>query len=109
MAHARAGGSRSRAVVDYLASFGDTDWEPDPAVPDATDRATMIGTYAYGDGDSERLEVLERQGVLAIRRIGHPARRLYRLVEEAQRKAIAAVRPGVEASAVAGAVVSARA
>jgi len=79
LAHARAGGGPARAVIDYLESFDDVEDRPDPARPDATDRATILGVYAFGAGERDRFEVLERQGGLAIRRDGHPARPLYRL------------------------------
>jgi hypothetical protein len=63
-AHAKAGGEAARPVFDFLQSIGDADAEPPVALSDA-DIAKLIGTYAFGLGASQQIDVTfdRREGV----------------------------------------------
>lgn len=79
LAHAKAGGSASEPVVEYLRSLGDADvGQTGLAVPDQ-EREAVLGVYAFGAGETERLEVLDRRGDLGIKRVGDPFRNLIRV------------------------------
>lgn len=70
--HARVGKEGSALVAEYLATVEGADL-PYPSVPlDEAARASYLGTYRYGPGDSEALEVRfqERQQVLSLERVG---------------------------------------
>lgn len=56
LAHAKAGGAGARGVYDFLHSLGDADSDPEaPLSPD--DRARLLGTYPFGVGASQSIEV----------------------------------------------------
>ena len=76
MAHARAGGAKAAAVVEYLSQVGHAD-SPLPTQPlAAADRDLLPGRYVYGPaaGDHYVIDVQKEQ--LGINRPGAPARRL---------------------------------
>lgn len=81
LAHARAGGERAKAVVDYLLSLGDADPKvvEDP-LPEA-ERKGILGSYRFGAGERDVLEVGEGMGGLTIKRKGGSARRLFRMAD----------------------------
>jgi hypothetical protein len=67
LAHARAGGEGTMPVFDFLQSLGDADAEPSVVLSDA-DIATLAGTYTFGLGVSQQIDVTveHRQGVPAM-------------------------------------------
>lgn len=66
--HARAGGDGARAVFAYLEELGGAD-PPLPVVPLPPESARgYLGTYRFGAGEDEVLEVSEREGDLRIAR-----------------------------------------
>lgn len=79
LAHARAGGAPSAAVVAYLESLGDADPryanEPLPA----GDRAALAGRYAFGPAPADRFIVTVEDRGPAIQREGAVPRNLFHL------------------------------
>lgn len=66
--HARAGGPKAVPVVRFLETLeGSQPVARDRVLP-ADEQARYTGTYRYGPGGDELLEVLERDGALAVRR-----------------------------------------
>jgi hypothetical protein len=64
LAHAKAGGEAARPVFEFLQSLGDADAEP-PAPLSDKEVAALAGTYVFGLGVSQQIEltVEQRQGV----------------------------------------------
>ncbi len=56
LAHARMGGEAARPVYDYLQALGDADAGPPAALPDA-EAAALVGTYVFGPGITQQIEV----------------------------------------------------
>ena len=56
LAHARMGGKHAAAVLAYLQSLGDADSQR-PAALSERERAALAGTYPFGAGASELIEV----------------------------------------------------
>lgn len=56
LAHARMGGKPAAAVFSYLESLGDADSAP-PVALSETESAALSGSYEYGTGASEVIEV----------------------------------------------------
>lgn len=80
LAHAKAGGAAAKDVFDYLKSLGDADGEP--AMPLATsDVAALTGTYVFGIGTSQVVEVSFERGQLNWTRKGMTGRPLFYLGE----------------------------
>jgi hypothetical protein len=70
LAHARAGGPASAAVLAYLESLGGAN-DPVPAQPlSAADRAEILGRYSFGPGARDVFVVDEVREVPGITRIG---------------------------------------
>ncbi len=70
LAHAKAGGAGSTAVVTYLESIGDADPRyPNEPLTDA-DRAAIVGVYSFGSGSTERLTVAAAERGPTIQREG---------------------------------------
>jgi hypothetical protein len=67
LAHAKAGGETARPVFEFLQSLGDAD--DDPPVPLSDSKAAaMAGTYIFGVGASQQIEVTveRRQGMMSM-------------------------------------------
>lgn len=77
LAHARAGGEPARAVVDYLESLGDADVHPELVKVDAAARAAYVGTYTFGPGPTDAIEVSENKEILRVGRTGGTPRNLF--------------------------------
>jgi hypothetical protein len=78
LAHAKAGGAKAEAVMRYLEELGDAG--STPAVPiSAEDLGALAGTYAFGDGPAERIEVTASGAQLLFTRTGTMGRPLYHL------------------------------
>jgi hypothetical protein len=57
LAHARAGGARAKGVLDYLEGLGDADARPTLTPLDEKTITLLSGTYTFGPGPTDRLEV----------------------------------------------------
>lgn len=78
LAHAKAGGEASRPVFDFLKSLGDAD--ADPPVPlSESDANALKGTYAFGRGASQRIDLTVDRGQLVWTRKGMMGRPLTHL------------------------------
>ena len=81
LSHARAGGAGAADVVKYLESVGDADNRyPNEPITDS-DRAAIVGTYAFGPATTEQLTVKAIDRGLSIERSGRVARNLVHLGE----------------------------
>ncbi len=69
MGHAKAGKEAAEPVVRYLEKVGYADMKYTDVPLEEGQHQSYVGTYAFGDGDDERFEiVVPRRGQLAIRR-----------------------------------------
>jgi hypothetical protein len=78
LAHAKAGGEASRPVFEFLQSLGDADAPPEAGLSDS-DRAQILGTYFFGSGPTERVDVTFEKGRLTWTRKGTMGRWLFHL------------------------------
>lgn len=83
LAHAKAGGEPAAAVVAYLESIGGADDKPAAQPLADADRDALLGTYRFGPGGSETLEVAVGKFGLTILRKGTSANRIVHLGERA--------------------------
>jgi hypothetical protein len=68
LAHAKAGGEQAGLVFEFLKSLGDADAEP-PAPLSDREITMLTGTYVFGYGENQRIEVTEdHKAVAAIYR-----------------------------------------
>ncbi|MFZ0819558.1 MAG: hypothetical protein WAM91_05780 [Candidatus Acidiferrales bacterium] len=56
LAHARMGGQTAHPVLDFLQSLGDADMDAPVSLPDG-EAAALTGTYVFGVGISQQVEV----------------------------------------------------
>lgn len=56
LAHARMGGKAARPVYEFLQSVGDADIDPPVSLP-AAETAPLVGTYVFGIGVAQQIEV----------------------------------------------------
>lgn len=56
LAHARMGGEAARPVFEFLQSLGDADADPPVSLRD-TDTAALVGTYVFGLGVTQQVEL----------------------------------------------------
>jgi hypothetical protein len=77
LAHARAGGEPAKKVLAYLESLGDADMPTSTQPSDAPTRGRYVGTYSFGAGAADRLEVSENREALRIARTGGTPRPLW--------------------------------
>ncbi len=76
LAHAKAGGPAAEPVLKYLESLGDAGAVP--AVPlTEEEMAALSGTYAFGSGPNERIEISVNGGQLMFLRMGTMGRGLF--------------------------------
>lgn len=76
LSHARAGGSDSAGVVQYLTALGGAD-TPAPSAPlPVEDRDAVVGRYVFGTGPRDHFIIDVQNDRLGIDRPGGPARRL---------------------------------
>ncbi len=78
LTHAKNGGKQAEAVYRYLESLGDAGAPPEAALS-AEEAAALAGTYVYGSGASERIEVVANRAQLAFVRKGTTGRPLIHL------------------------------
>jgi hypothetical protein len=71
LAHARAGGPGAAAVLSYLEGLGDAG---SPKLEPITDdeKAALAGTYLFGRGAADRIDITVDKGNLQIQRAGMP-------------------------------------
>ncbi|MEE9129359.1 MAG: hypothetical protein V3T84_05025 [Phycisphaerales bacterium] len=74
LTHAKHGGEPAAAVVAYLESLGDADIGQRNEPMTASEREAYVGVYAFGAGETDRLEISEhsRSQMLRIKRSGQP-------------------------------------
>lgn len=78
LAHAKAGGAAAEPVRRYLESLGDADGPA--SVPFSEEEmGALAGSYVFGTGTSERIDVTVNKGQLLFARSGGTARRLFAL------------------------------
>lgn len=77
--HARAGGATAAAVVEYLEAVGEADVRTGLAPLTEAERAEMLGSYAFGEGADERIEVALGRFGPTLERSGRAARPLEHL------------------------------
>lgn len=84
LSHAEAGGEKANAVAEYLKTLpGSGDWPPDAKLaPEEID--ALVGTYRFGPGERDVLEVARpkgggMRGQLTVQRPGGAARNLFHL------------------------------
>lgn len=82
LAHAKAGGKRAEPVYAYLNGLGDAGGPPRLALP-AGEAAALAGTYRFGAGEREQIEIGSRNGQLQLTYKGGTARNLVYLGERA--------------------------
>jgi len=75
LAHAKAGGAAAAPVVQYLESLGDAGAPPSAPISD-DERASLAGTYVFGSGANDRIEITFDKGALMFLRKGASARGL---------------------------------
>lgn len=75
LAHAKAGGKQAEAVYQYLESLGDAG-TPNRTPVSAEEAAALAGTYTFGAGANDRIDILAKNGVLTFVRKGTTARGL---------------------------------
>lgn len=78
LAHAKAGGEAAHPVLQFLESLGDADSDPLIPLADA-DAATIQGTYSFGPGANQRIEVSFDKGQVTWTREGTMGRPLTHL------------------------------
>ena len=84
LAHAKNGGAGAKSVYDFLQSVGDADNEPEAPITDE-EKAKLLGTYTFGIGVTQQIDVLMQQssgmkaGSFTWTRKGTMGRPLYHL------------------------------
>jgi hypothetical protein len=82
LAHAKAGGAGSVEVLRYLESLGDAGATPEAPIS-AEEVAALAGTYVFGSGPGDRIDISVAEGKLMFTRVGTTARRLFFLGDRA--------------------------
>ncbi len=78
LSHAKAGGAQARPVFEFLQQLGDADGEPSAPLSEP-EIARVIGTYIYGDGPTQQVEITADKGALTWTRKGMIGRPLHHL------------------------------
>jgi hypothetical protein len=76
--HAKAGGAPAAKVYDYLQSLGDAGSPPDTPLSEA-DAAALAGTYVFGEGPNDQIQIKAQRGFLQFIRTGKTPRGLIHL------------------------------
>jgi hypothetical protein len=80
--HARAGGAAAEPVLRYLETLGDAG--PAPSVPiTAEEMAAVAGTYVFGSGPNDRIEITVVKNSIQFQRPGSDSRGLIHMGERA--------------------------
>ena len=78
LAHAKAGGESARQVYEYLRTLGDADAPAEASLTDR-ERDSILGTYIFGAGSTEQVDVTFEKGRLTWTRKGTIGRWLFHL------------------------------
>jgi hypothetical protein len=81
LAHAKSGGPGARPVFEFLQSLGDADASPEATLPDGV-RAAILGTYIFGPGPTQQIDVTVDKGKLVWTRKGTVGRYLFHLGDQ---------------------------
>jgi hypothetical protein len=83
LAHARAGGAAAAAVHTYLEGLGDAGAPQTQPMSDE-EKAALVGSYVFGRGAADRIEITLDKGTLMFQRQGMPfGRGLFHLGDRA--------------------------
>ena len=75
LSHAKAGGEKAAAVLEYLKSLGDAGGPPSISV--AEEKLTaLVGAYEFGIGPADRIDITFTKGTVTFTRPGSSGRRL---------------------------------
>jgi hypothetical protein len=77
--HATAGGAQAKPVLDYLLSIDGADDRPAETPLTDDDRTRLAGSYVFGIGANDRIDIAIAKEQLTINRPGHTARGLSHL------------------------------
>jgi hypothetical protein len=83
LAHARAGGDAAKPVLEYLVATGGADPAPKSIDLSPEQAARYAGMYAFGDKETDRVEITVEKGAVRFKRTGTAARNLTHLGEHA--------------------------
>ena len=75
LAHAKAGGKQAEAVYQYLDGLGDAGAAKTAPIS-ASELTVLTGTYIFGSGATDQVEISEKNGILIFTRLGKSARNL---------------------------------
>jgi hypothetical protein len=78
LAHAQAGGERAKPVLEYLTTLGDANERPAKPLTEDEMKA-LAGTYVFGPGADEKIEIAIVRNNLAFTRTGKTQRGLLHL------------------------------
>lgn len=81
LAHAKAGGETARPVYDLLQSLRDAGGSPEAPLADH-DRALILGTYIFGPGPTQQVDISDDKGRLTWTRKGTMGRALFHLGDQ---------------------------
>jgi hypothetical protein len=81
LAHAKAGGEAAHPVFEFLQSLGDADAPAEAALGDQ-ERAAILGTYVFGPGPTQQVDVTVEKGKLTWTRKETMGRGLFHLGEQ---------------------------
>jgi hypothetical protein len=79
LAHAQAGGERAKPVLDYLTTLGDANERPALKPLTEDEMKALAGTYTFGPGSDEKIEIAIVRNNLAFTRTGKSQRGLLHL------------------------------
>jgi len=82
LAHARAGGPQAVPVLQFLESLGDADAPPTAPLTDV-EKTALTGTYVFGSGANDQIDISVDRGSLMFTRKGMTARGLRHLGDRA--------------------------
>ena len=71
LAHARAGGAAAAAVYSYLEGLGDAGAPKTQPISDE-EKTALVGSYVFGRGAADRIDITLDKGALMIARQGMP-------------------------------------
>lgn len=78
MSHALAGGKEAESVVAYLETLEGADDASTVALPDEAARRRYLGTYSFGRGDEDHVEIaVDAKGQMVLKRGAGSGRRLF--------------------------------
>jgi hypothetical protein len=82
LAHAKAGGSAAEPVLRYLETLGDAGTPPSPPLTEA-ECASLAGTYTFGSGPADGIEIAAKGTAVMFTRQGTTGRGLMHVGDHA--------------------------